>query len=229
MKLLQTNTVSLLITCFLLRESMSFSPSSKIRSSTLRRSITRVSAGWLDDLYSFFGEFWKPQEDNKLGTNNNELTNNGSKSFSTNSCDDDSPAGTTRIVHIPVQSIKPGGLRLFLMFYLLGKQKSPEGQRLWRANQLTTASDEFVIEFFFHDGSAMLTVELTTDEGITIDRVGSLPSTAYMIHESSILDGILDELHVMAFDQSVALENRLLILPEPQNAIDKARETVAFG
>jgi hypothetical protein len=48
------------------------------------------------------------------------------------------------------------------------------------------------------------------------------------MQESVIVDGILDELHQCAFDESVAPEHRLLI-PEPKSAIEDAREALAFG
>ena len=193
-----------------------------------RVSQTSLCAGWFDEFQSFFDAFWNPNKGTSDDNRDDQTMSANTDPYRMDESDN-TPAGTTRILHVPVKTIKPGGLRLFIMFYLLGKQKSPEGERLWTAHQPTSASDEFVIEYFFHDGSAMLTLELTQDDGVTVDRVGSVPSTAYMIHESSILDGILDELQVMAFDESISLENRLLTLPEPQNAIDKARELIAFG
>ena len=206
------------------------SASFMIRTTSSRARVLQTSlsaGGWFDEFQSVWDAFWNP---NKSTSQDRRSSANGASNGNDDTrSDDNTPAGTTRILHIPVQTIKPGGLRLFLMFYLLGKQKSPDGERLWTAHQPTSVSDEFVIEYYFHDGSAILTLELTQDDGVTIDRVGSVPSTGYMIHESSILDGILDELQVMAFDDSISLENRLLTLPEPQNAIDKARETIAFG
>ena len=82
-----------------------------------------------------------------------------------------------------VKSIKPGGLRLFLMFYLMGMQNTPD-RMSWRANQ--PSSDDYVVEMFYHDASAMMTIELTEDE-IRITRCGSLPSTAYLMQESVIV------------------------------------------
>jgi hypothetical protein len=220
MRFLDKSLQWILLGSFLIPESTSFMALASTRS--IGHSKSELPAGWLEDFQNFFDSFRRP--DIKSTPTTNEAIFNNAASTSLN---DNLPAGTTRIVHIPVQSIKPGGLRLFLMFYLLGKQKSPDGQTIWTAHQPTR--DDFVIEYYFHDQSAMLTIELSTQDGVTIDRIGSLPSTAYIIHESSILDGILDELHVMAFDDSVSLENRLLTLCEPQNAIDMARETIAFG
>lgn len=146
--------------------------------------------------------------------------------------DDNVPAGQYRVVSISVESIKPGGLRLFLMLYLMGMQNTPDANS-WRANQPST--DDYVLDFWYHDHSAILSITLSDDEDnkrITIDRVGSNPSTAYMIHESTIVQGILDELEQMATDSEVTPENRLLVISMEQpgaNAIDNARDALAFG
>jgi hypothetical protein len=87
---------------------------------------------------------------------------------------------------------------------------------------------------YFTDGTGMIQIELSQggDSGdvseVRVYRYGSLPSTAYLMQESVIVDGILDELHQCAFDESVAPEHRLLI-PEPKSAIEDAREALAFG
>ena len=111
------------------------------------------------------------------------------------------------------------------MFYLMGMQNTPD-PNAWKADQPTT--EEYVIDYYFHDRSAMLTIELLEDE-ITIDRIGSVPSNAYAMQETVILEGILDELHQCAFDETIEEENRLLQLVEPKDAIEKARDALAFG
>jgi hypothetical protein len=135
----------------------------------------------------------------------------GDKKQNEASDDDDSvSAGTCPVATIPVRAIKPGGLRLFLMFYFMGVQNTPE-KGSWRADQPTT--EEYIIDLLFHDRSAALTVTLH-DDHISIDRVGSTPSTAYMMQETVIIQGVLDEIQEFAFDESIAEENRLLILSE---------------
>jgi hypothetical protein len=162
--------------------------------------------------------------------------------------DDDIPAGQYRVASISVKSMKPGALRLFLMFYLLGMQNTPEANS-WRAHQPTAPTssktskssslndveqvqepwNEHVVEFLYHDHSALLSVAMSErDQRITIARVGSKPSTAYMMHESTIVQGILNELEQMATDQQVPPDKRLLIV-QPENAIDAARDALAFG
>jgi hypothetical protein len=135
------------------------------------------------------------------------------------------PDSIYRVATIPVESIKPGALRLFMMFFFLGMQNTPE-KGSWKANQPST--EEFLVDFYFHDNSAILSVEMKPNE-ITIDRVGPAPSTAYMMQEAVIVQGVLDELHRCAFDVEVKEEHRLLILPEPKDAIEKARDQLAYG
>jgi hypothetical protein len=138
---------------------------------------------------------------------------------------EDLAPGTNRVATIPVQEIKPGGLRLFLMFHLIGAQNTPE-KGSWRADQPTTG--EYILDFRYHDHTAILTVTLQPDQ-ITIDRFGSTPSNSYMMQEGMIIQGVLDELHECAFDESIEEENRLLLLPEPKDAIEKVRDALAFA
>ena len=84
----------------------------------------------------------------------------------------------------------------------------------------------YVIEMLYHDQTGAITVELF-DEEIRIARCGSVPSTAYLMQESVIVQGVLDELHEIANDKSVPLADRLLI-PEPSDAIEVARSSLSF-
>lgn len=79
----------------------------------------------------------------------------------------------------------------------------------------------------YHDATGMVTVELLKDQ-IRILRCGSRPSTSYLMHESMIVQGILDELYLCAFDESIDVNDRLLI-PHPKEAIDTARDALAFA
>ena len=139
--------------------------------------------------------------------------------------DEDLAAGTSRVLTIPVDSIKPGGLRLFLMLHLMGMQNTPE-RGSWKPDQPST--EDYVLDFFYHDQSAILSITLLEDK-ITIDRVGSTPSNSYLMQETVILEGILNELDQCAFDENVQEQDRLLILKEPKDAIEKARDALAFG
>lgn len=134
-------------------------------------------------------------------------------------------AGFHRLVSIPVESLKPGALRLFLMFYLMGMQNTPD-RKTWRANQ--PSSEDYIVDFYYHDQSGLLSIKLGNDE-VTIDRLGTNPSNAYIMQESVIIEGLLNELNTCAFDESVAEPDRLLLLKEPRDAIEKARDALAFG
>lgn len=138
---------------------------------------------------------------------------------------DDEAAGIHRLVSIPVRSLKPGALRLFLMFYLMGMQNTPDRQT-WRANQ--PSSDDYIVDFHYHDQSGLISIKLE-EEKVTINRLGTQPSNAYIMQESVIVEGLLNELDMCAFDESIAKEDRLLLLKEPQDAIEKARDALAFS
>lgn len=138
----------------------------------------------------------------------------------------DTAAGTYRLVTLPVHEIKPGGLRLFLMFYMMGMQNTPD-RNSWKADQ--PSAEDYVVDMYFHDRSAVLSVELDQDaRTVTIDRVGSAPSTQYLMQESVIVQGVLDELEECAKDEKIPVNDRLLILKE-DDSIEKAREALAFG
>jgi len=121
------------------------------------------------------------------------------------------------------KSIKTGGLRLFLTLYLMGQQNSPE-KGSWRANQ----SGDSTIDLYYCDQSGALMMNFKEDK-ITIDRLGSAPSTKYLMHESEMLNGLLDELQSIVDGGDVNEVDRLLVLPEPGDAIDRARDTIAFS
>lgn len=160
-----------------------------------------------------------------LNRRNNNNDDDDEKTFrSLDKTEPNAAAGTFRLVQIPVKAMKPGGLRLFLMFYLLGMQNTPD-KNSWKAHQPST--EEYVLDLWFHDQTGVLSVELSNNK-VTIDRVGSSPSTQYLMQEAVIVQGILDELNQCATDQSVAEHHRLLVL-EDSDAIEKARDALAFG
>lgn len=182
-----------------------------------RQQETELSAGFFDDIRNFFDNFFEGNSNNNDGNNNDDEEDDE---------DDELAAGTCNVATIPVENIKPGGLRLFLMFYLMGMQNTPEA-KTWRADQ--PSSEEYVIDYWFHDKTAILSISLQENK-IEITRTGSSPSNEYMIQENVILQGVFDELHQCAFDESVDVPNRLLVLPkDSSDAIDKARELLAFG
>jgi hypothetical protein len=107
---------------------------------------------------------------------------------------------------------------------MLGMQNTPD-RGSWRADQ--PSGEEYIVDMFYHDATGVITIELLEEE-IRITRCGSVPSTSYLMQESIIVQGVLDELHSFAFDESVPEADRLLI-PEPREAIDMARDSLSFG
>ena len=181
--------------------------------------------------------------------------------------DDELPAGTSMLFRIQAKQLKPGGLRLFLMFYLLGMQNTPD-KNTWRADQRLMSvnaspkgyeestdepeAEKYVLEMLYDkDRTGMLQIELLPEKAqkqaeIRIYRCGSRPSTSYLMQESVIVDGVLDELQNIAGEKDlettiprsdnpnvgnepeIAQEDRLLIT-DPPNAIEAARESLAFS
>mmetsp|Transcript_6510 Transcript_6510/g.14254 ORF Transcript_6510/g.14254 Transcript_6510/m.14254 type:complete len:234 (+) Transcript_6510:158-859(+) len=133
--------------------------------------------------------------------------------------------GNARILSIPVESLKVGGLRLYISLYLMGQQNSPE-KGSWRAHQ----SGDSGIDVYYRDQTGALLIELCEDTNrILVDRLGNQPSNAYIMQESVIIQGLLDELDVISQDEDIPLNDRLLVLKEPGDAIDVARESLAFS
>ena len=128
------------------------------------------------------------------------------------------PAAAARVLEIPVKSMKRGGLRFVLGLYLVGL---PD-KGTWTPNQ---AGDDSGLDMYFKDGSAMFKLVLD-DDAVRVDRYGTRPSLAYMLQESVVLHGILDELHSLCSDDDddgIESVNRLLLLEDPGDAIEKAR------
>ena len=131
-------------------------------------------------------------------------------------------APSSRVVmEIPVKYMKRGGLRFVLGLYLVGL---PD-KGTWTPNQ---AADDSGLDMHFKDGSAMFKLVLD-DDAVRVDRYGQRPSLAYLLQESVVLHGILDELHSLCSendDAGIEMANRLLLLEEPGDAIEKARATL---
>jgi len=136
--------------------------------------------------------------------------------------DEPKPDGPKTVLSIPVQTVKPRPLRFFLQIYVLGEQNSQkDNSKAW----LPRESDDGGLQIFFKDGTGMCNIVLEPNN-IVIERHGQRPSLQYMLQESVMLHGVLDELHKVAFDEidDVKDSDRLLILQ--QEALDKARESL---
>ena len=120
------------------------------------------------------------------------------------------------------KTMKSGGLRLYCNLYLMGVQNTPE-KNCWKASQ----SDNSEVNLRYCDLSGSIIIQFT-DDGITVDRLGSSPSMKYLMHESIILNGFLDELDAIVYGGDISAENRLLTLVE-SDAIEKGRNAVSFS
>lgn len=179
-----------------------------------RKSSTSINALW-NDLAKFFDD---------LG-NNNGSNDGGSSGDGTTSGEEQQYLGNTRILTIPVESLKVGGLRLYMSLFFMGMSNTPD-KGSWQSWQ----SGDAGIDVYFHDQTGALLIELCEETNrILVDRMGTSPSNAYMMQESVIIDGLLDELDTIANDEEIPLEDRLIVLKDPGDAIDAARESLAFS
>ena len=78
---------------------------------------------------------------------------------------------------------------------------------------------------FYQDNTGMFSLSFL-ENAIVVDRYGPKPSLQYVLQESVLLHGVLDELYSLAFEgeEDIKDEDRLLQLNAPGDAIDKARE-----
>ena len=143
--------------------------------------------------------------------------------------DDDDEAGTTTLFRLKVSSIKLGALRLALGMYLMGV----DPPKTWQINQSDEGEKPF-LHAIFKDHTGMVSIQFT-DQYINIKRHVEGPSLAYLLQESVLLHGVLDEIENLAYgykggtselDGPIAIEDRLLILVDPLNAIEQARSTL---
>ena len=127
------------------------------------------------------------------------------------------PNAPQPVFQIPVESLKVGGLRFALGLFLIGEQGTPV-KGTWQASQ---ASDNKLEMFYMVDQSAMFEVILE-DKAISVNRYGTT-SLPYLLQESVILHGLLDELHTLAYTEEIDIENRLVQFKD-ETVLENARE-----
>lgn len=129
--------------------------------------------------------------------------------------------GPKTVVELPATTVKVGPLRFFLQIYLVAEQNKPvKGSWVLNTNEANQSLD-----MYYKDGTGMFSVGLN-EKSVKITRYGQSPSMEYVLQESVMVHGILDELHQIAFEvEDVEREKRLLQLVD-DDAIDKARETL---
>ena len=75
---------------------------------------------------------------------------------------------------------------------------------------------------YYVDDSAMFSLNLS-EKQLSVDRYGK-PSLQYLLQESLMLHGLLDEIQEFAFGgEDIADKDRLLTLIDPENGIQNAR------
>lgn len=131
--------------------------------------------------------------------------------------------GPTTIMTIPVSNIKPKPLRFFLQIYIVGDKNSQDNQS-WLPRE---SEDGGRLLIYYKDGTGMCQIELE-NHNIQIVRHGQSPSLEYMLQESVMLHGVLDELYKMALggEHEDLKDNERLLLLEDESVLDKCRETL---
>ena len=122
-----------------------------------------------------------------------------------------------------VKSLKVGGCRLYLSLFLIGEVNNPT-RGTWRMDQ----NGDGGIDLYYQDTTGALMLLFEEDQ-IVVNRMGSAPSMNYLVSESALLNGMLDQLDDIAFDVSIKEENRLICLYEPGDAIDVVRGLLSFN
>jgi len=175
-----------------------------------------------------FGGFGKFFNLNNNSNNDNNNNNDGRKD--TNNQDDDDEnddeeegyLGCTNIFKIKLKALKLGGTRLYLSLFFMGESNNPT-KGSWRMNQ----NGDGGIDLYYKDTSGALIVVFNEDNNsIEVNRLGSSPSMDYLTQESTMLNGMLDQLDEIASDGSIDEKDRLIRVED--DAINNVRETLSF-
>ena len=203
-------------------------------------------AGFFDDIGKFFGQNSDNNNNNKNNNDNSNNNNNDESSNNSNSnkessngeqqnvdyrlkdddmddMEDGGYAGTNLIFEIPAKELKIGGMRLYLSLHLMGERNNPE-KNAWKVDQ----NGDGGIDLYYRDQTGAIFIAFS-DTAVTFDRFGSAPSMQYTMHETIILNSILDQLHEITFDSTIPESNRLMQLNQPCNALQQARDSLSFS
>jgi hypothetical protein len=127
--------------------------------------------------------------------------------------------GSNSLLDLP-GTVKVGSLKFFLQIYLVGQQNNPS-QKAWALNN---NDENDSIDMYYKDGTGMFSLGIK-ENGIKVDRRGQKPSLEYVLQESVMLHGLLDELSEVAEVEDIEKEKRLLQFNE-LDAVAKARESL---
>ena len=183
-------------------------------SSTTTKTQLSLDFGGLENFFNLNSKFNKKKIDMNDGDNvDSNIIGDGEE------IDEDYP-GCTNIFTIKVKSIKVGGCRLFLSLFIMGQSNIPT-KGSWKMNQ----NGDGGIDIYYKDTSGALIIEFKND-AIVVKRLGSSPSMEYLMQESSMLTGMLDQLDEIAMDSSINESDRLICLDDDE--INVVRESLSF-
>lgn len=136
---------------------------------------------------------------------------------------DSNPDGSKTVLNIPVQNVKPRPLRFFLQIYVVGQQNEKDAPQRWLPRESEEGDG---LQIYYKDGTGMCQINFNDgNDNIVVERHGQRPSLEYLLQESVMLHGVLDELYNIAFEvEDVKESQKLLLLDE--SAISKARENL---
>lgn len=128
--------------------------------------------------------------------------------------------GPKSVLTITAGNVKPRPLKFFLQIYLVGELNTKDNQQ-WFPKE---GENESSLEIYYKDGTGMCKI-IVESNLVAIERHGQRPSLEYLLQESVMLHGVLDEIYKLAFDETDDVkDDQRLIKLENEDAIDKARE-----
>jgi hypothetical protein len=129
--------------------------------------------------------------------------------------------GPKMVIDMPATSVKVGPLKFFLQIYLVGSTNNPV-KGAW---VLTTNDENGALQMYYKDGTGMFALGLN-ENSINVQRFGERPSLEYILQESVMLHGVLDEINQIAFEVEDIEEEKRLLRFADDDAISKARENL---
>lgn len=133
-----------------------------------------------------------------------------------------SSPGVETLFTLPTTTLKKGPLQFFLKIFLVAAQNEPTPGS-WAIGGDESNLDS--INAYYKDGTGMVSVVLN-DGNIEIQRHGKSPSLQFVLQESLLLHGLLDELQSLAENEEVEKEKRLVQWADGKQTVDDARSTL---
>ena len=121
------------------------------------------------------------------------------------------------VFDIPTTSVKVGAIRFFLNLHLVGLQRTSD-KGTWFSKEDAVGG----LDLYFKDGSGMVSLSFS-ENAITAERSGEKPSLQYLLQESILLHGVLDELNKLAFEVDDIEEDKRLLQLKDLDGIVQAR------